>query len=99
MKWAARRDENEGEVKTALELAGWKVFRLSMPGWPDLLCVRAGKVRLVEVKTPKGKLKPAQAAFFPILAACGLPVVVVRSGEEARREIANDSTARQAGLL
>lgn len=89
MRRAAQRDGNEPEVKRALELAGWKVFPLSMPGWPDLLCVRGGtqsrrgQIQLVEVKMPKGKLKPAQARFFPILAAVGLPVAIVRSETEA----------------
>lgn len=87
MRWAAKRDANEPEVRQALELAGWKTFQLAMPGWPDLLCVRGRppsvRVRLVEVKTKSGRLNPAQVLFFPILAAVGLPVAVVRNREEA----------------
>lgn len=90
MRLAAKRDTNEREVIAALELAGWKVLRLSQANWPDLLCVRggtpqrAGKVRLVEVKTPKGKLRPGQVEFFRVLEAVGLPVAVVRSAADAR---------------
>jgi VRR-NUC domain-containing protein len=80
----SHRDSNEPEIILALELAGWKVFPLRSTGWPDLLCARHGVVQLVEVKGPKGKLKPAQAAFFPRLKAAGLSVAIVRTAEEAR---------------
>jgi hypothetical protein len=81
--YGARRDANERPIVQALELAGWKVFPLSAPGWPDLVCVRHGQVRLLEVKTRTGKLKPAQVVLHQRMASAGLRVHVVRTPEEA----------------
>lgn len=69
---AARRDDSEPEIVSALEKAGWEVHR-ELP--VDLLCLkRVGntvKVRLLECKTPQGKAgkarkrkdQPEQLAF------------------------------------
>lgn len=83
MRAAARRDNNEPEVVRALELAGWTVVRVSDTGFPDLVAVRRGVLRLLEVKGPKGELTEAQVKLHQRLAAAGLPVAIVRSPEEA----------------
>jgi hypothetical protein len=83
MRWAAKRDANEDPIVTALELKGWTVFKLSSPGIPDLLCIRRGRVVLLEVKTPKGELEPAQVKTFQRMKAAGYHVAVVRTPSEA----------------
>lgn len=85
MRRAAKRDANERPIITALQLAGWSVFQLSAPGLPDLMCVRRGRVVLIEVKE-KGKRKhltAAQVVFFSKMKAAGLEPVVVETPEEA----------------
>lgn len=83
MRWAAKRDANEGAIIQALNLAGWVCFRISDAGFPDLLIVRHGLVRLVEVKAKGGSLTPAQRMLHLKFQAAGLLVHVVRSPEEA----------------
>lgn len=79
---AKRVDANHGEIKRAFERMGCDVIDLSRVGGsvPDLLVrVRAvNRWMLVEVKTPKGRIKPGQAAF-----AERWPVEVVRSVDDA----------------
>lgn len=82
MRRAARLDANHGEIKRAFERMGCDVIDLSKVGGsvPDLL-VRARAIDkwiLVEVKTPKGRIKPGQKEF-----AERWPVTVVRSVEDA----------------
>lgn len=54
-----------------------------MAGWPDLIVLCAGRVALLEVKGPAGRVSPAQRAAHARLAAAGFPVAVVRGIEEA----------------
>lgn len=83
MRFAAKRDANEGEIVTALELAGWSVFKVSDTGLPDLICCRRGVLALLEVKAPDGDLTPAQVKTFQRLRAAGYEVAVVRTPAEA----------------
>ena len=79
---AKRVDANHAEIKRAFERLGCDVLDLSGVGrdCPDLLVrVRAiDRWMLVEVKTPKGRIRPGQAAF-----AERWPVQVVRSVDDA----------------
>lgn len=83
MRWAAKRDANEPEIVKALERAGWLVMKVSDKGAPDLLCARKGRLVLVEVKGPKGKLTPAQVESHARLSFAGVTVHVVTTPEEA----------------
>lgn len=83
MRRAAKRDDNEAVIVTALQSAGWTVVRVSDSGAPDLICVRMGDLRLVEVKGPKGTLTPAQEVAFERLNKAGVTVLVVRSPADA----------------
>lgn len=56
---------------------------MSATGFPDLLCARRGEVRLLEVKSAKGKLEPAQVKLHLSMAAAGLKVHLVRNVDEA----------------
>lgn len=83
MRRAAKRDANEPEIVEALELAGWTVVKISDSGLPDLLCLRRGVTRLVEVKAPDGHLTSAQEKTFKRIQGAMVPVHVVRTPEEA----------------
>ena len=80
MRRAAKVDGNHGEIVRALRRVGCAVLDLSRLGGgvPDLL-VRRGRVwTLLEIKTPKGRVRQQQIDF-----AHQWPVVVVRSVDEA----------------
>lgn len=83
MRAAAKRDATEPEIVKALELAGWTVVKVSDTGLPDLVAMRRGVVRFLEVKSPGGKLTPAQQETFQRFAAALVTVHVVRTPEEA----------------
>jgi Holliday junction resolvase len=51
-RMAARRDNNEAEIVSALEKCGCSVWRLSGKGLTDLLVGRAGQNYLLEIKNP-----------------------------------------------
>lgn len=88
-RYGAKRDTNEPEIVRALQLAGWSVFSLSQPGFPDLMCVRGGTVRLLEVKEPRNQkgepkpLTPSQQETFPKFEAAGHRIEVVTTAEQA----------------
>ena len=65
MRRAAKVDANQGQVVSALRLAGASVHSLAAlgRGVPDLLVGYAGKTALMEVKVGNGKLRPLQEEF------------------------------------
>jgi len=79
---ARKVDGNQREIVRALRAAGRRVEVLSDVGRgvPDLLVAWAGRMLLVEVKEPGGKLTPDQERW---IAEWPAPVVVVRSVAEA----------------
>lgn len=82
MRLAAKRDTVEAEIILALKEAGaTNVYQLSHPGLPDLLVNWGGHWRLVECKSPKGKLTPKQRKFFRDNP--GAHMTVSTSGDEA----------------
>jgi Holliday junction resolvase len=77
-----RVDENQSEIVQALEQVGASVVSLSMVkyGCPDL-CVGFRNVNyLLEVKTERGTLTPAQKKFFSKWNGLA---IVVKTVEEA----------------
>lgn len=58
-----------------------------MPGFPDLAVFWRGKLLLIEVKAPSGRLSDAQKSCHAALAAQGFPVAVARSVDEAATAI------------
>lgn len=86
---AAKRDANEPAIVQALEAAGAKVWRLSLP--LDLLVGVHGRFYVLEVKL-EGERTPRKdrATQTETIAECqrkGLPVYVVRTPEEALQAI------------
>ena len=64
MRTKAKRDWNEPGIVSALEAIGVTVYRVSMPGLPDLLTHQRGVWLPIEVKRPRGRLTPAQQETF-----------------------------------
>jgi hypothetical protein len=81
----ARRDANEVEIVSALELVGARVWRLDKPF--DLLAGWGGRLFLLEVKQAKGKLTTQQLRELDRCHADGLPVAVVRTVSDALQAI------------
>lgn len=75
---AARRDSNEPAVIAVAKKCGASVIQLDNEGVPDLLLGFRGQNILIEVKTEKGKLTPAQEIFFRTWKGTA---VVIRSPE------------------
>lgn len=85
MRIAARRDANEKEIIDALEREGCLVHRVNdANGFPDLVVKSPFGFYALEVKAPKGKLKPSQERFMAKWHGCvGIDVFVVRNVNEA----------------
>jgi hypothetical protein len=90
MTWhAARKDVNQPEIVQALRGLGWQVFdtsavasRANLPGWPDLLIVRAGRVALVEIKHGRAPLTPDEQTFHAGYAG---EIVILRTIDDCVR--------------
>lgn len=60
----------QSSIKKKLESDGWVVVKLiktSMNGIPDLLALKDGCCRFIEVKQPKGVLSPIQTHVIKTL--------------------------------
>jgi Holliday junction resolvase len=81
----AKRDANEKEIIKALRDYGCVVVQLPSSdslGIPDLLVsLSDGRLILMEVKMPKGKLRKSQEKFFTMFNKS--PVFMVTSPEDA----------------
>lgn len=84
MRRAARVDETQAAIVKALRKAGCQVQSLAAigKGVPDLLAARASRIWLIECKTGRGDLTPAQRAWHALW-----PVHVCRSPEDALRVV------------
>lgn len=80
-------------IIAALEAAGAVVMRMNAgkarvnirmtpAGTPDLLAIGRHRTYWVEVKTPEGKLRPAQVEMIELLQQRGHEVVVARGIED-----------------
>ena len=79
-----RVDGNQAEIVAALRAVGvwvWDTHELGL-GFPDLVTWYQGVFRLIEVKTPTGRLTDWEKAF---IGACPGEVHIVRSVEDALR--------------
>ena len=79
-------------IVQALSSAGWLVMHIPnqstrgrqrwsglMPGAPDLVAVKHGRVLFLEVKTEKGKVSAKQSEVHDLLRLHGMEVRVVRN--------------------
>jgi hypothetical protein len=78
-----RVDRNHRDILSALRAVGVATIDLSQigRGHPDALVVHRGIWHLIEIKGPRGKLTPAEAAWHA--AWRGPAVAIVHSTEEA----------------
>ncbi|MBM4023706.1 MAG: VRR-NUC domain-containing protein [Planctomycetes bacterium] len=91
----------EKSIRRAAEGAGWLTIKMhggpmTRAGLPDLLCVRSGDVRWIEVKQPKGQPTPLQFATMLRLNKQGTPARVCRSVEDAMAFLGEDAFVRNA---
>lgn len=75
--------EWQRQVIDLARMYGWRVYhtfdsRRSSPGWPDLVLARAPVFMVVELKTDKGRVRPAQREWLELLAACGVEAHIWR---------------------
>ena len=81
-RYASKVDGPHAEIRDGLRACGWLVLDTSRAGsgCPDLIAVTPDYiVRLFEVKSPHGRLKPKQQA----LQDAGWPITVIGTLEEA----------------
>jgi len=81
MRYDAKRDSNEAEIICALHQVGAKVMQLDEF---DLLVGFRGKLFMLEVKMPQGRLNKKQARLFREWAGY---IFIVRSVDDALRRI------------
>jgi hypothetical protein len=87
-------DVQRGIVQ-ALSYAGWLVMHIPnqstrgrqrwaglMPGAPDLVAIRHGRVVFLEVKTERGRVSEKQTAAHALLRLHGMEVRVVRDAND-----------------
>lgn len=84
-RYAAKRDKTESAIIIALRSVGATVVPISAAGVADLLVGFRDTTYLVECKSKRGKLTPAQVEF--VERWNGSPVVIARTEDEALRGI------------
>ena len=101
MRLKAKRDGNELEIVAALRYCGASVTFLSLPDVPDLLVGFQSNTYLIEIKSPKGKLREGQQEWINNWR--GGDVHVVRTVDEALNVIklgrAGSSKIRFGGTM
>lgn len=75
VRHVSERDFQETVIEMA-QVYGWKVYyvpdsRRSPSGYPDLTLVRNGVIHFWELKTEKGRIKPAQQEWLDALGTWG----------------------------
>lgn len=59
------------------------------PGFADLMVIAGGRVLFLELKAPKGRLRPSQEAFRDVVQAQGFGWALVRSLDDALGALAD----------
>jgi len=79
----AFRTANPREARAAEQLRkeGYEIIRR---GWPDLLAYKDGKLRLIEIKDPQGRLKSHQFRAAELLSTLGVDVEIWADGNGAK---------------
>lgn len=80
MKENALESEIQGKIIKRLKSEGWMVVKLmltSLPGFPDLMALKDGKARFIEVKQPGCKPRELQEYRIKQLRDNGFSVEVL----------------------
>ena len=67
------------QIKKKLQEDGWivvKLIKTSLTGIPDLMCLKEGEVKFIEVKQPKGVISPIQQYVIDTLRINGFDVEI-----------------------
>lgn len=81
--------KEQTKIRSYLRKEGWLVNKISLcsvTGWPDLLCVKNGKVILIEVKAPGKKPTYLQEYTHQLIREYGLLVFVFDSFTAFKKE-------------
>ena len=80
--YAKRTDQTHREVIDTLRACGWTVFDThALPGWVDCTATRHGEIRLIEIKTAKGKPTDSQRKLLED----GWPINILRNSDDAMK--------------
>jgi predicted RecB family nuclease len=103
VRYAARVDDNQGEIVRAIQRIGGYVIDCSHvgSGFPDLLVAYRGRWSLIEIKDgekspSRRRLTPAQTVFHAEAMAKGCKVHVVENVDQVLRLLMSIGTARAA---
>ena len=93
--FSRRESDIQRGIVQALSYAGWIVMHIPnqstrgrqrwsglVPGAPDLVAVKHGRVVFLEVKTEKGKVSEKQSEVHDLLRLHGMEVRVVRGADD-----------------
>jgi Holliday junction resolvase len=83
----------QSNIKKKLEADGWivvKLIKTSMNGIPDLMCLKEGEVKFIEVKQPKGIISPIQQYVIDTLRINGFDVEIWTKYKENYERKRND---------
>lgn len=81
--WIVYHTPNGGSRNSEIEGASLKGLGV-IAGVPDLTILGDGKVFFMEVKSPSGRVRPAQRKFMSLLEKSGIECAIVRSIDDAR---------------
>lgn len=82
-----RERDIQDMMEEAAGYLGWRCFhdrdsRRNNPGFPDLVCVKGGKLLALELKTEKGRIRPEQEVWIAELAQVpGVTARIVRPSD------------------
>jgi hypothetical protein len=83
----------QSKIKKKLQEDGWMVVKLiktSMNGIPDLMCLKDGEVKFIEVKQVKGVISPIQQHVIDTLRINGFEVEIWTNYLEKYERKCND---------
>ena len=69
----------QSSIKKKMQDDGWivvKLIKTSMNGIPDLMCLKEGEVKFIEVKQAKGVISPVQQYVIDTLRINGFDVEI-----------------------
>jgi Holliday junction resolvase len=83
----------QSKIKKKLQEEGWivvKLIKTSLTGIPDLMCLKDGEVKFIEVKQVKGVISPIQQHVIDTLRINGFEVEIWTNYKEDYERKCND---------